>query len=597
MSKASQRAAKGYETEDEVYAILQNMQLKCFRNLSFKWKEVHPQGSHTRDASCELDFIIVYKNYCLIGEACISTKETKIKQHYSKLRDKFDLLILAYRQAQDKRGFWTKVGIPQEDVRLFDQVDSFKGFLIFPEIQKYDVNLQPVANFLIFYQPEWQMIFDYVSTIASYAQYPFLQLFDLVQQNSPNKFSVKENCEGNSFIVTENRIVASKAAMAHVFTFEISPYHLLGKARVFRRDSLPSLEPTGQNNSTYQRLLIPKKIREIRDTLSANPDFMFPNSILCVLSSGCEYSSSGDLLIPDTYGALSVVDGQHRLFSYADESIKTLVNTYARIMVTAIKFLNASNDEIVNSSARTFIEINMTQTGIQREHYDAIAFQILGETQPSALAAFLLLRLNEDSDNRIRGLFATNQANLGVIKANTAISALRQITDLRRMKDTRKNAPFRSSIENLMGLDLSEYDAITNDLEHAKSYVRVLIPGVKKYLVNLENLFPADWPRRPAPSSSLSYSKVFAGIVRLLAYLLGKGYTDWDTISKQLELLKLNVIRLRGLSDDYSEILFDPKDNKIPNASHGIAGSFEFFKRNMEDKPTSMLDIPRNPRV
>ncbi len=597
MSKATQRAAKGYQTEDEVYAILQSIQLKCFRNLSFRWQDVHPQGSHTRDANCELDFIIIYNNFCLIGEACISTEERKIKQHYTKLRDKFDLLIVAFQQAQDKRRFWGKVGIPQEDVRLFDQVNSFKGFLIFPEIQRYDVNLQPVANFLIFYQPEWQMISDYVSTIGRYAQFPFLQLFDLVQQNSPNKFSVKQNSEGNSFIVTENRTVASKATMAHVFTFEISPYHLLGKARVFRRDSLPSLEPAGQSNSTYQRLLIPKKIREIRSTLIANPDFMFPNSILCVLSTDCEYTSSGDLLIPDIYGALSVVDGQHRLFSYADDSIKTAVDRYARIMVTAIQFLNASNGEIVNSSARTFIEINMTQTGIQREHYDAIAYQILGETQPSALAAYLLLRLNEDSDNRIRGLFATNQANFGVIKSNTAISALRQLTDLRRLKNSRRNTLFRSSVAGLMNLDLAAFDAITTDLERANLYMKVLIPVVKRYLLNLESLFPFDWPRKPAPSSSLSYSKVFAGIVRIMAYFLERGYTDWSVIGEQLETLKLNVIKLRGLTDTHRGVLFDPNDNRIPNASHGIAGSFEFFKRNMEGSQTSMLDIPRNPRV
>src|SRR5205085_2458844 len=137
---------------------------------------------------------------------------------------------------------------------------------------------------------------------------------------------------------------------SHVVTFLADPFDLLPYAVVCRRDGLPSLEA---QHGRYQRTLFTGKLDDIRSRLLDSPQFIFPNSILAVLSEHCTFDSSKNQLeIPDRYGSLIIIDGQHRLFSYASEAVREKVGGDAQIVVTAVVFDSMDREYIQRFSAR-----------------------------------------------------------------------------------------------------------------------------------------------------------------------------------------------------------------------------------------------------
>lgn len=74
--------------------------------------------------------------------------------------------------------------------------------------------------------------------------------------------------------------------LANLYTFSIFPYKLLDIAHVYRRDEHPWLQSSSYD---YQRPLIYKKLKEIREKLLTNQDFIFPSNILVILSKECKF--------------------------------------------------------------------------------------------------------------------------------------------------------------------------------------------------------------------------------------------------------------------------------------------------------------------
>jgi hypothetical protein len=102
-------------------------------------------------------------------------------------------------------------------------------------------------------------------------------------------------------------------------------------------------------------------------------------------------------------------------------------------MVTAIQFHDEDPDTIDKYSARTFVEINSTQTSVHATHIDAIAYTILGDTYPRAIAAQVILRVNKRAGKALYGMFSTNQTSFGLIQASTVLTELKSITSLDKL--------------------------------------------------------------------------------------------------------------------------------------------------------------------
>jgi len=99
------------------------------------------------------------------------------------------------------------------------------------------------------------------------------------------------------------------------------PHELMQVCRVDRRSPI--------REQTYQRMFLPKKIRSARQYLE-RPQLgyrgSFGNAIVLCTDGTIEFEAMDDteepnvgiLKLPSRYGHFSVVDGQHRLFSYMD---------------------------------------------------------------------------------------------------------------------------------------------------------------------------------------------------------------------------------------------------------------------------------------
>lgn len=97
---------------------------------------------------------------------------------------------------------------------------------------------------------------------------------------------------------------------------------------------VPRRSPTdGDLSQSYQRALKPSKVQEINRYLSEKGSF-FPNSIIMASEEEVNFSIKGEnstskiglLELPDEYGSLFVIDGQHRLFGSESSDINKPVS-------------------------------------------------------------------------------------------------------------------------------------------------------------------------------------------------------------------------------------------------------------------------------
>lgn len=147
------------------------------------------------------------------------------------------------------------------------------------------------------------------------------------------------------------------------FMFSIEPGHLLKIGFILHRTRTNERE-----DPTYQRLLVPSRLRGIQKFIEA--DGFFPNSIIVNFNTKdskkrleFQQSSSKDLdsrsrhgvlKIPNSYSIAYIIDGQHRLYGYAntDDIFKTTIPVVA--------FENLTSDEQLSM----FLDINENQKKI-----------------------------------------------------------------------------------------------------------------------------------------------------------------------------------------------------------------------------------------
>ena len=266
-------------------------------------------------------------------------------------------------------------------------------------------------------------------------------------------------------------------------------------------------------------------------------------------------------------------------------------------MVTAIEFEDATPQAIFNYSAITFVEINSNQTKVSSSHLDAIAYDILGETTPRAIAAKVILEVNKKklskkklskkNSGALYGLFDTNQIGQGLIKATTVRKALQSITNLNTIQ--RLSSPRSDVRKRLRGGYENLFDAEIEELGTAEVLIGKTVSCLIRYFENVRETFSHDWPERGRrKGTSLEYAKMIAGFIRLLKRFLEEGIS-WDNVNSELEKIRDNVMQLRGMQE-YNAILFLPTDPNIPDADPKDVEDFRFLNSNRE-RATSIQEI------
>lgn len=146
----------------------------------------------------------------------------------------------------------------------------------------------------------------------------------------------------------------------HYYMFSIEPHLILKIGFILHRTRANESEMP-----TYQRLLIPKRLTEIAKFI--NNGGYFPNSIILNFSQkknkiqfeqssrcGDTRSRFGMLKIPNAYAIAYIIDGQHRVYGYANSAYKS-TNT---IPVVAFTDMNSVEQ------LEIFMDINQNQKAV-----------------------------------------------------------------------------------------------------------------------------------------------------------------------------------------------------------------------------------------
>jgi DGQHR domain-containing protein len=193
-------------------------------------------------------------------------------------------------------------------------------------------------------------------------------------------------------------------------SFYADPETLLETCFVLRKDSWDDPE------SLYQRMLMPKKIRNMRRYLSGNQR-VFVNNIIVSLPLETALNDSRNKLknlaesdlneiqpvtihLPHTFNSVGVIDGQHRIFCYHegrdtyDKKISPLRKTQ-HLLVTGIVYPPTLSEERRRKfEAQLFLEINDEQTKAKSDLKQAIAL-LLRPTSTVAICKAIIYRLAE----------------------------------------------------------------------------------------------------------------------------------------------------------------------------------------------------------
>lgn len=182
--------------------------------------------------------------------------------------------------------------------------------------------------------------------------------------------------------------LATSAGNSIIYSFFIEPQRLLQASYVARREI--------GNEAYYQRLLKRDRIRKIRDFVRKGN--LFPNNVIVAFnkrpkftpfrelpsqSSGWpEWLEFGILSFPADYRTCWIIDGQHRLYSFAD------VKTNTKISVAAFENIP------IDKQARYFIEINREQKPVEPD----LLWDLEGEMRPNSpegIISGVVKRLNQ----------------------------------------------------------------------------------------------------------------------------------------------------------------------------------------------------------
>lgn len=203
------------------------------------------------------------------------------------------------------------------------------------------------------------------------------------------------------------------------YAFMIEPARLLKLAYVLHRDKANSLLMP-----TYQRLIKKSRLKKVADFVE-NGGF-FPNSIVLNIEAGNrglrfdkaqtvgDGPKIGTLHLPQTFRSAYVIDGQHRLYGYADS---TLAESE---LIPVVAFVSLPRSEQV----RLFMQINENQKAVPKNLRNTLNGDLLWDSDDlSERARALRLRLAQHLEEK-----KTSPLHGRVILGEDRASELRCIT-------------------------------------------------------------------------------------------------------------------------------------------------------------------------
>jgi DGQHR domain-containing protein len=353
-----------------------------FINAGFTYIKTEGKEFTFSGRTGEIDSLYVYENVIIVCEDTYA--ENKPHHHLQKKKIIFDLID----------------GNKEEFVNfLIATFDSFKNLhnqsgLFQPHhyevriayFSRYAISeetLNQFQNISYFDYPRFRYFSSLNKITGKTSRFELFKFFKL-EFSKIGEIRVKGGLPGNipyeGFLLPEAN--SRYPAGYKVLSFYIDPQTLLQKSHVLRKDSWQDPD------STYQRMLEPKKIRDMRKylndtqrvyvnnlivTLPSTTTFTSPKNNNQIIVDGLKDKQHVKINLPDEYNSIGLIDGQHRVYSYHEgtdvyENTIEKLRTCQNLLVTAIMYPPAaSEDEKAKFEATLFLEINDKQTKAKGE--------------------------------------------------------------------------------------------------------------------------------------------------------------------------------------------------------------------------------------
>ena len=247
----------------------------------------------------------------------------------------------------------------------------------------------------------------------------------------------------------DNRIPAIQGKMGgHTYySFSIEPEKLLKIAYVLHRN-----KANRKMMPTYQRIIKKARLQSVHDFID-NEKGYFPNSIIISLDSGSKplqfdmantqikstISNIGILHLPKKYRSAFVIDGQHRLYGYANSEYKN------KNAIPVVAFVDLQREEQV----KLFMQINENQKAVPKNLKNILNIDLLWTSENisgrlSALKSRMSVELGENRESALfdRIIIDENtKSNLRCITTDTIIRALARTNFLGKVTKSKIETP------------------------------------------------------------------------------------------------------------------------------------------------------------
>lgn len=313
--------------------------------------------------------------------------------------------------------------------------------------------------------------------------------------------------EGQKIRGMENRVPAIEGNMGGYtyYSFSIEPEKLLKIAYVLHRN-----EANSDMMPTYQRIIKKNRLKEIKDFI--NKGGFFPNSLLISIdtkgkkivfdSASLQVESSnsriGVLHLPQLYRSAYIVDGQHRLYGYAES------NYVEKDTIPVVAFVNLKQEKQVE----LFMEINENQKSVSKNLQNTLNADLLWASddwnkQRKALRLNIAQKLGELQASPFFGRIIIGDGNESsttcCIKIDTINNALKSTKFLSRY-----------SQGNII------CESGTFDKGNNSATRNILLPFLIKCFNYFKENLPEEWDKGDGNQGVLSINNSVHALIRIL---------------------------------------------------------------------------------
>ena len=521
---------RGILFEGQVLKTLRSMGIKCYGKhgqipLQVLYPSTQP-GDHL-----EIDIV------CLIENICILIETTTQTNNNSEKIDKFITHCkLVIDSSLPKHELFSHFeGISDNELFNFNGISDWRYLYIGTSSELITKDLTPkkypnIDCLQIYNEEHWEYFKILARTTKEGAKFEFLASVDI------NPSDIGDAALGGEILTKQCLELTNKTlfsgqndVLADLFVVTFKPKELLRIARVLRYQGQPlaisSESSDNQQSGGYQRILIPDKLKKIREFINNDSQIVFPTNLTLVLNSECEVHNS-KLHIPSKYASIDVIGGQHRLFSYASSSER--IQDEALLIATAIKFNTCDTQQISKYAAQTFITINSEQTKVKRDLIYLISYDVLDDKTPESIAAKILKMCDSKPNGILTGIFAL-RAFIKKNKLNqTPIPIISIVRELARIFKTENLKKIRFALGRQ-----------TEDLNESKFPIQIGRQLLEHYFSQVKYVFPDDWEN---VDSLLMCTKYIGAFIKLLETFIEDRLTIQE-MHEELREVKQNIIQ------------------------------------------------------